>query len=218
MMKIVNKILHFLLLVVALVIQITFFEHLKMFYVYFDLILIMLVAVTLVDGAFYGIIFGFIIDYFLKGFFDNRYFIPSCFIVNAAILVTIKKIPGKRDKDNINTKDSLLLGILQGIAIFPGISRAGITIAGLLRRNFNTADAFTLSFIMAIPVIIATFIFKFRYLLDGHLMTSQITIGFIAAFISGLAALSIVKKVLAKAKLNNFGYYCLLIAIVGLLI
>ena len=65
MMKIVNKILHFLLLVVALVIQITFFEHLKMFYVYFDLILIMLVAVTLVDGAFYGIIFGFIIGILL---------------------------------------------------------------------------------------------------------------------------------------------------------
>jgi rod shape-determining protein MreD len=65
MMKIVNKILHFLLLVVALVIQITFFEHLKMFYVYFDLILIMLVAVTLVDGAFYGIIFGFVIGILL---------------------------------------------------------------------------------------------------------------------------------------------------------
>lgn len=64
-MKIVNKILHFLLLIAALVIQITFFEHLKMYNVHFDLILIILVAVTLIDGAFFGIIFGFIIGMLL---------------------------------------------------------------------------------------------------------------------------------------------------------
>ena len=59
-MKIVNKILHFLLLIAALVIQITFFEHLKMYNVYFDLVLIILVAITLIDGAFLGIVFGFV--------------------------------------------------------------------------------------------------------------------------------------------------------------
>jgi len=64
-MKIFNKILHFLLLIAALIIQITFFEHLKMFNVYFDLVLIMLVAVTLINGAFYGIISGFVIGLIL---------------------------------------------------------------------------------------------------------------------------------------------------------
>jgi len=64
-MKIINKILHFLLLIAALVIQITFFEHLKMFNIYFDLVLIILVAVTLIDGAFYGIIFGFAVGILL---------------------------------------------------------------------------------------------------------------------------------------------------------
>ena len=64
-MKIVNKILHFLLLIAALIIQITFFEHLKMYEVYFDLVLIVLVAVTLIDGAIYGIIFGFVIGMLL---------------------------------------------------------------------------------------------------------------------------------------------------------
>jgi len=64
-MKILNKILHFLLLVAALVIQITFFEHLKMFYIYFDLILIILVSVTLINGALYGIISGFTVGLLL---------------------------------------------------------------------------------------------------------------------------------------------------------
>lgn len=64
-MKILIKILHFLLLVAALIIQITFFEHLKMFNIYFDLVLIILVAVTLINGAFYGIISGFVIGILL---------------------------------------------------------------------------------------------------------------------------------------------------------
>jgi rod shape-determining protein MreD len=60
-MKTVNKILHFLLLIAALIIQITFFEHLKMFNIYFDLALVILVAATLINGVFYGMISGFII-------------------------------------------------------------------------------------------------------------------------------------------------------------
>jgi len=59
-MKIANKILHFLLLIAALIIQITFFEQLKFFNISFDLILISIVVITLVDGAFLGIVFGFI--------------------------------------------------------------------------------------------------------------------------------------------------------------
>ncbi|HAJ95337.1 MAG TPA: rod shape-determining protein MreD, partial [Actinobacteria bacterium] len=59
-MKTVNKILHFLLLIVALIIQITFFEQLKLFNIRFDLILISIVIITLIDGVFFGIIFGFI--------------------------------------------------------------------------------------------------------------------------------------------------------------
>lgn len=59
-MKIANKILHFLLLIAALIIQITFFEKLRLFNISFDLILISIVVITLVDGAFFGIVFGFI--------------------------------------------------------------------------------------------------------------------------------------------------------------
>ena len=59
-MKIINKILHFALLIIALMVQIAFFEHLEMYFISFDIVLIAIVATTLLDGAFYGIIFGFI--------------------------------------------------------------------------------------------------------------------------------------------------------------
>ena len=64
-MKIANKVLHLLLLIAALVIQITFFEQLKLFHISFDLIMVAIIAITLIGGAFYGIIFGFIIGLLL---------------------------------------------------------------------------------------------------------------------------------------------------------
>jgi rod shape-determining protein MreD len=60
-MKAGKKILHFLLLVAFLIIQVTFFEQLKLFNLSFDLILITILAITIVDGVFYGIVFGFVI-------------------------------------------------------------------------------------------------------------------------------------------------------------
>jgi rod shape-determining protein MreD len=60
-MKAWKIILHFLLMVAFLIIQVTFFEQLKLFNLSFDLILIAVLAVTLVDGVFYSIIFGFVI-------------------------------------------------------------------------------------------------------------------------------------------------------------
>ncbi len=59
-MKTINIILHFALLIIALMVQIAFFEHLEMYFISFDLVLIAIVAITLLDGAFYGIIFGFV--------------------------------------------------------------------------------------------------------------------------------------------------------------
>lgn len=59
-MKTINKILHFALLIIAVMVQIAFFEQLEMYFISFDLVLIAIVAITLLDGAFYGIIFGFI--------------------------------------------------------------------------------------------------------------------------------------------------------------
>jgi rod shape-determining protein MreD len=60
-MKAWKIVLHFLLAVVFLIIQVTFFEQIKIFNLSFDLILIAVLAITLLDGVFYGIIFGFVI-------------------------------------------------------------------------------------------------------------------------------------------------------------
>jgi len=162
---------------------------------------------------------GFLIDSSLEWVFESKYFISFCLLVNAGILLSITKKHMKRDSQNIRLKDSIILGIVQAIAIFPGISRSGITIAALLRRGFHIKETFTFSFLMAIPVILGAFFSKYKYLFNSNSINgTQATIGFVAAFIFGLIALRIVRSTLLHHKFAYFGYYCLIVSLLGVLV
>ena len=179
--------------------------------------LIYLATTTLITG-----IIGFLIDRFLKASFDNKYFVSLCLMVNALILLRLKNIKGQKDWGDFKLKDALTLGVLQGLAIFPGISRAGITISSLLKRGFKPQEAFSLSFLMAIPTILAAFIFRYlvhpQQLLSPSIPGIELSLGFLAAFCSGFIALLIVKKTLITHKFRNFGYYCFGLSLLGLLV
>lgn len=123
-----------------------------------------------------------------------------------------------RTLESIKLKDSLFIGILQGISPLPGISRSGITIIGLLRRGFAKEEAFILSFLMAIPVILGAFTIELKELTVSSFLGPNMIIGFVFAFFSGLFALKIVKRTLIMEKFKNFGYYCLFISLMNLIV
>ncbi len=164
------------------------------------------------------VVFGFTIDYFLKDIFENRYLVIFLLFLNGVILLSIRKDKGSRDSIDISLKDSFILGALQGLAVLPGISRSGITIAGALKRGFKAKEAFALSFLMAIPAIIGAFVLKFNQLVDSDMSASAMAGGFAAALLFGLLALYIVRKALLNRKFSNFGYYCIIASIVILFI
>ena len=103
------------------------------------------------------------------------------------------------------------------MAVFPGISRSGITIAALLKKGFKAEEAFNLSFLMAIPVILAASLFKLKKLFGAGIAVSDIFGGFISAFLFGLLALIVLKKTVIKGKFNRFGYYCIVISLFTLI-
>ncbi len=168
-------------------------------------ILAQLGVITLITAVIGGLINGFLTD-----FFENKFLVAFFLLVNGVILLSIKNISTKRNYDSITLKDSLLLGLLQGLAIFPGISRSGITICGLLKKGFKPKEAFIISFLMAIPVISGAFLLKAKSLSSLQLPALSLGMGFFAAFISGFLALVVVKKLLASEKFSFFGYYCIL--------
>lgn len=156
-----------------------------------------------------------------KDFFENLFVSPKPVAISLAItgliLISTKKLKlGK--KENLNFEDAFILGLTQSIAIIPGISRSGITVATLLYRKISPASSFRFSFLAAIPVILGATIFEARKI---NLALKEdflfLFIGFWASFFSGLIALRILKLVLDKAKLYYFGYYCIIIAVISLI-
>jgi undecaprenyl-diphosphatase len=176
-------------------------------------ILFQLCVITLITGA-----FGLLIDHFFTKFFENQSWIAFLLFLNGGMLLSVRKTSGCRNSESINLRDSILLGIMQGVSVFPGISRSGITIVTLLKRGFSPKDAFSLSFFMAIPAVLGAFLLKAKELFHSHLAISDAIGGFVAAMLVGLLALGVVKKTLLAKKFTFFGYYCIIISVLSLVL
>jgi undecaprenyl-diphosphatase len=155
-------------------------------------------------------------DFFEKLFSQPKLAALSLIVTGAVLLITKKFMQAKRD--TLNAKDAFILGVTQGIAIIPGISRSGITVSTLLFRGIDRETAFRFSFIASIPAILGA------ALLEGkdicRIPPSDILnlfTGFIFSFLTGILSLLALRLVLRRAKFHYFGYYCIFIAIMAFL-
>jgi hypothetical protein len=131
-------------------------------------------------------------------------------LCTGTILLISKKTGTKEIKD-LKKRDYILLGILQGLEVLPGISRSGITSSGLLLRNFKPKVALRLSFILSIPIVlggniilnISNFIFDYELLL-----------GLIFSFLFGIITIHLLIKIAEKI---NFGILLILFGIITIL-
>ncbi len=157
-------------------------------------------------------IIGFIIEK-KYSHLSSLWFIGIMLIFTAVILLMIKKF--QNAKEDLTAKKSFTIGIAQGLAALPGISRSGSTIATSLFLKVKKEKAFAFSFIISIPAILGANLYK---MIEISKTPSKMTIpifhlicGFIAAFLVGWACLFILKKLIQSKKFHYFGYYCLII-------
>jgi len=170
-----------------------------------------IIIVTLVTG---------VIGVSGKGFFERLFNSPRlvavALIVTGIILILTKKFM-KTKRSALNIKDALTLGITQGFAIIPGISRSGITISTLLFRGIDRETSFRFSFLASIPAVFGAAILEAKDIsLACNMDAGNLIIGFIFSLLTGILSLRILKIILGKAKLYYFGYYCIIIAIITL--
>jgi undecaprenyl-diphosphatase len=148
-----------------------------------------------------------------KDFFESLFKTPR--MVSGALVVTgiILLLTGKFAVSKRNTptiRDALTLGIAQGCAIIPGISRSGITVSALLFRKLDWETSFRFSFIASIPAVLGAALLEAKDInFSLQAGGGNLAAGFICSFLSGLAALRLLKSIMAKAKWHYFGYYCL---------
>ncbi len=172
----------------------------------------LIILVTLITG---------IIGIFGKNFFESLFSSPRIaafgLIVTAIILILTREF-GHAKRASIKWRDAFILGITQGIAIIPGVSRSGITISTLLFRGIDRGSAFRFSFLAAIPAVLGAAILEAKGI-SAALKTDFAVFfaGFIFSFLAGLFSLWFLKRVLEKAKLYYFGFYCIIVAILTLI-
>jgi len=160
-------------------------------------------------------IIGLLLKNPVKNLFNgNMAFIGLMLLITSAVLACAHFIT-KRDR-NIGYIDALIIGIIQAVAVIPGISRSGITIATGLMIGNKKEDIARFSFLMVlVPVIGANLLEVFSMEISkGTTGTSVILIGFITAFFSGYLACRWMIGLVKRSKLIWFAIYC---AIAGLL-
>lgn len=109
---------------------------------------------------------------------------------------------------NISIKQALLIGVAQGIACFPGISRSGATIATGLIAKGEKQDVTTFSFLLSIPIILGSLVMAL-FDLDGatRIPTFSLITACLISFLVGIVAINLLNTVVKKKQLSNFSFY-----------
>ncbi len=123
-----------------------------------------------------------------------------------------KKLPERIDK--IDLKTSIIMGIAQGLAVFPGFSRSGLTIASALFNKRSRVSAAKYSFLLSIPVILGASMVYPLFKLDlKELVTFNWTAIIIGTAVSGIVGYLCIKyflRFVGRYTLAFFGYYCII--------
>jgi undecaprenyl-diphosphatase len=149
---------------------------------------------------------------------SNPRVVSALFIVTGGILIGSRFFAGSRDYRDIGLRDGLVVGIAQGLGVFPGISRSGITISAGLVSGLNREKAGEFAFLVSIPAILGAFILTLKDAgeLSESVGTMALVVGFVAALIVGIAALTVLLKLVRSGKLFYFALYLIPLGIVGL--
>ena len=165
-------------------------------------------------------IIGLLLKEKVEQLMQNPQMICVLLFVTGLILLFSEKMY-KGDK-KVTLKSSILIAIAQGLAIFPGFSRSGLTIATGLFQGLNRVEAARFSFLMSIPIIILASMvypvieFDITQILTFNL--KAIFFGFMASFIVGYLCIKYFMKLLGKLSLKSFAYYCFFVAVAMFLV
>lgn len=150
--------------------------------------------------------------------FGSGLLIVGCMLIVTALLLTFSYYAKPRQRSHISPWHAFVIGLAQAVAVLPGLSRSGSTIAtGLLLGNKKESMA-QFSFLMVIPPILGEALLDAMKMVKGEdafgsIDTLPLVIGFVAAFVSGCLACKWMINIVKRGKLVYFGIYC---AIAGL--
>jgi len=142
-------------------------------------------------------------------------------IVFGLVLLWADRLAGERTESSFSTRDAMLIGLAQVLALNPGTSRSGITITAARKFGFSRDAAARVSFLMSVPVIGGAVVFKLAKLANDGIPEGLLTpmiVGIVAAGISGWVAMWGMMRMLRSRNFNGFVIYRVTIGVGVLLL
>ncbi len=167
-----------------------------------------------------------IIGFAFNDFFDSLYtsVIPigiGLIITGFLLLIAERMNSGNRTIENMNLRNAIFIGCVQGVAICPGISRSGSTLFGSLVCNLDRKFAVKFVFLISIPSILGSAILEAPEAIEAGVTASElgpVIVGMVVAAIAGLAAIKGMIKIVQDKKLIWFSYYVWILGAIVVLV
>ncbi len=169
-------------------------------------------AWVIVLGTLPAALIGYLFEDFFEDLFSEPVPAAGFLLVTAVLLVVSERLSRReRDLDTLTWRDVLLIGLAQALAIFPGISRSGATIAAGLVLGLRREQAARCSFLLATPIILGAGLLKIADLAQTGSLAGELAVlvgGFVSAAAVGLGCIHLLLKYLRTRRLFLFSAYC----------
>ncbi|MCS7197129.1 MAG: undecaprenyl-diphosphatase UppP [Candidatus Bipolaricaulota bacterium] len=168
-------------------------------------------------------VLGLALDSVAEAAFVRSWAVGLGLLITAGVLTLVERRDSIQAKslDQLSWRDALWIGLAQGIAVLPGISRSGSTIAMGLLCGLRRQDAAEFSFLLFIPAILGATLLKLAEALSEPTVHSALWGGYLAgtavALLSGVIAIRFLMKYLRERSLTPFAIYCALLGLLAVL-
>jgi len=172
------------------------------------------IIISMIPAAFVGLFF----EEQMELLFEDQILLVGFMLLITGVLLMFADKAKTTDK-GVSYNNALIIGIAQAIAILPGISRSGATISTSVLLGIDRTKAARFSFLMVVPLILGKMtkdMTSGMISLDTNIF--PLSVGFIAAFVTGLLACTWMIKLVQNSKLSYFAYYCFVVGIIAIVI
>lgn len=165
-----------------------------------------------------AVIIGLFFEDFIASLFVGKIALVAVMLMITALLLFLADRVNENNKE-LNYSNTFYIGVIQAIAILPGISRSGATIALAVLLKIDRNKAARFSFLMVIPLILGSMA---KSVIDGDLSQDStallpLLVGFVSAFITGVFACRWMVTLVKKSQLKYFSFYCFTVGALAIL-
>jgi undecaprenyl-diphosphatase len=145
----------------------------------------------------------------------SHFAVGAGFLLTAGILCLVPLLPAKGKE--LSLKAALVVGLAQGLAVFPGVSRSGTTIAAALFMGLAAPDAFRFSFLLSVPAILGAALLEVSGLLNGSsILPGGWLFAVFVAFLLGYLSLTLLRRLVVSGRWAYFGVYCFFLGLAAI--